>query len=162
MKNLLRYAQPGSRHDLQHVDITVLVTDAVHLAQSTLRGDQIDFRITADAVPKILAKPEEIQQVLFNIVRNAIQAIAGKGQIEIHTKQEGIWVTVRIQDNGAGIPDEHLKRVFDPFFTTKGPDEGEGLGLYIVRQIVTRYQGTIDVENAGGGALFVIRFPVAD
>ena len=162
VKNLSRYAQPGSRHDLQHVDITVLVTDAVHLAQSTLRGDQIDFRITADAVPKILAKPEEIQQVLFNIVRNAIQAIAGKGQIEIHTKQEGIWVTVRIQDNGAGIPDEHLKRVFDPFFTTKGPDEGEGLGLYIVRQIVTSYQGTIDVENAGGGALFVIRFPVAD
>jgi len=70
---------------------------------------------------------------------------------------------VRIQDSGTGIPNEHLKRVFDPFFTTKGPDEGEGLGLYIVRQIVTRYRGTIDVENAaGGGARFVIRFPISD
>ena len=162
VKNLSRYAQPGSRHDLQRVDITASAADAVHLARSTLRSNQIDFKITTSPVPEILAKPEEIQQVLFNIVRNAIQAIAGKGQIEIHTALEGYWATARIQDNGAGIPSEHLKQVFDPFFTTKGPDEGEGLGLYIVRQIVTRYHGTIDVENANGGALFVIRFPVAD
>ena len=163
VKNLSRYAQPGTRHDLQRVDITRSVADAVHLAQRTLRGNQIEFRITASPTPGILARTEEVQQVLFNIVRNAIQAIDGKGQIEIHTVQEGDWVTVRIQDNGAGISNEHLKRVFDPFFTTKGPDEGEGLGLYIVRQIVTRYRGSIDVENAsGGGARFVIRFPIAD
>ena len=113
--------------------------------------------------PDILAKSEEIQQVVFNIVRNAVQAISGEGLVEIHTAQEGNWVTVRIRDSGTGIPNEHLKRIFDPFFTTRGPDEGEGLGLYIVRQIVARYGGTIDVENAaGGGARFSIRFPIAD
>ena len=163
VKNLSRYAQPGTRHDLQRVDINASVAGAVRLARRTLRGNQVEIEITTSLVPEILAKSEEIQQVLFNIVRNAMQAIAGEGRIEIHTAQEEDWVSVRIQDNGAGIPQEHLKRLFDPFFTTKGPDEGEGLGLYIVRQIITRYGGTIDVENAvGGGARFMIRFPIAD
>lgn len=163
VKNLSRYAQPGARHDLQRVDVNASVSGAVRLARRALRDDRIEIKTTTSAAPDILAKPEEIQQAVFNIIRNAVQAIADKGLIEIHTAQEGDWVTVRIQDTGTGIPNEHLKHVFDPFFTTKGPDAGEGLGLYIVRQIVTRYRGTIDVENAAGaGARFVIRFPIAD
>jgi PAS domain S-box-containing protein len=163
VKNLSRYAQPGARHDLQRVDVNASIAGAVRLARRSLRDDRIEIKTTTSPAPDILARPEEIQQVIFNVVRNAIQAIAGKGLIEIHTAQKGDCVTVRIEDTGTGIPNEHLKRVFDPFFTTKGPDEGEGLGLYIVRQIVTRYRGTIDVENAaGGGARFVIRFPIPD
>lgn len=163
VKNLSLYAQPGTRHDLRLVDITDSVADAVHLAQRTLCGNQIVFKVIMDPVPEILAKSEEIQQVLFNILRNSVQAVSDKGRIEIHTTLEGGLVSVSIQDNGPGIPKDHLNRVFDPFFTTKGPDEGEGLGLYIVRQIISRYQGTIDVENAdSGGARFMIRFPIAN
>lgn len=163
VKNLSRYAQPGTRGDLQRVDVNASIDGAVRLARRGLRDNRIEINTTTSPVPDILAKPGEIQQVVFNIIRNAIQAIVGKGQIEVHTAQEGGWVTARIQDTGTGIPDDHLKRIFDPFFTTKGPDEGEGLGLYVVRQIVTRYRGVIDVENAaGGGARFVIRFPAAD
>lgn len=163
VKNLSRYAQPGTRHDLRRVEVNACVTGAVNLARRALRDDRIEIRTATGPAPDILAKSEEIQQVVFNLVRNAIQAIAGKGLVEIRTAQEGDWVTVYIRDTGTGIPDEHLKRIFDPFFTTKGPDEGEGLGLYIVRQIVTRYGGTIDAENtAGGGAQFSIRFPIAD
>lgn len=163
VKSLSQYAQPGTRHDLQRVDINKTIADAVHLAQSTSRGNEIDFEISESPVPEILAKSEEIQQVLFNIVRNAIQAIEGKGKIKISTAQEKEWATIRIEDSGTGISNEHLKQIFDPFFTTKGPDEGEGLGLYIVRQIITRYQGTIDIENADqGGARFTIRFPITD
>jgi PAS domain S-box-containing protein len=162
VKNLSRYTQPGTRHDLERVDITSSVDDAVHLARRTLSGNQIEFKITTGPAAEILAKSEEIQQVLFNILRNAIQAIDGKGRIEIQLAQRGDWVSVRIQDSGSGIPPEYLKRVFDPFFTTKGPDEGEGLGLYIVRQIISRYRGTIDVENTDCGALFIIRFPIAN
>ncbi|MGB5082394.1 MAG: ATP-binding protein [Burkholderiales bacterium] len=163
VKNLSRYAQPGARHDLQRVDINASVAGAVGLARRAQRDDRIEIRTTTSPAPEILARPEEIQQVIFNIVRNAIQAIAGRGVVEIRTAQEGDWVAVRIQDSGTGIPNEHLKRIFDPFFTTKGPDQGEGLGLYIVRQIVTRYRGTIGVENAAaGGARFSIRFPIAD
>jgi PAS domain S-box-containing protein len=163
VKSLSRYAQPGARHDLQRMDLNTSVAGAVRLAGSVLRDNRIEIKTTTSPVPDILAKPEEVQQVVFNIVRNAIQAITDRGLVEIRTAQEGDWVIVRIQDTGTGIPAEHLNRVFDPFFTTKGPDEGEGLGLFVVRQIVTRYGGTIDVENVtGGGARFVIRFPVAD
>lgn len=163
VKNLSRYARPGARHDLQRVDINASVASAVRLARRTLRSDRIEIKTTMGAAPEILARSEEIQQVMFNIIRNAMQAIAGEGLIEIRTWQEGDRVSVRIQDTGRGIPHEHLKRVFDPFFTTKGPDEGEGLGLYIARQIVTRYGGRIEVENAAaGGARFVIQFPIAD
>ena len=163
VKNLSCYAQPGTRHDLQRVDVNASVAGAVRLAQRALRDNRIEIRTTTGALPDILAKSEEVQQVIFNIIRNAMQAIAGTGLVEIHTAREGDWVEVRIQDSGAGIPEEHLTRIFDPFFTTKGPDQGEGLGLYIVRQIVARYRGTIDAENAaGGGARFLIRFPIAD
>jgi two-component system NtrC family sensor kinase len=163
VKNLSRYAQPGTRHDLELVDLNESVDGAVHLAQRTFQGDQIEFKITTSPAPEILAKSEEIQQVLFNIVRNAIQAINGNGRIEIRTVSLEGWVSVSIEDNGVGIPNENLKQLFDPFFTTKGPDEGEGLGLYIVRQLVTRYRGTIDVENAAdGGSRFELRFPVAN
>lgn len=161
VKSLSRYAQPGSRHDLEQVDLKKSINEAVHLAQRTLRADQIEFNITSCSVSRIPARTEEIQQVMFNIVRNAIQAITGSGQIKIDLSQQDKWIKIYIQDSGPGIPDEQLKQIFDPFFTTKGPDEGEGLGLYIVRQIITRYQGTIDVENiTAGGTRFVIRFPV--
>jgi PAS domain S-box-containing protein len=160
VKSLSRYARPSAQHDLQRVDINAPITEAARLAGRVLRDGRIAIKTTAGRVPDILAKPEDIEQAAFNIIRNAIQAIAGEGTIEIETGEEAGWATARIEDSGSGIPSEHIKRIFDPFFTTKGPDEGEGLGLYIVRQIVTRYRGTIDVENvAGGGARFMIRFP---
>jgi PAS domain S-box-containing protein len=163
VKSLSRYAQPSARHELQRMNVNASIAGAVSLVKRALRDDRIEIRAATDPVPDILAKPEDIQQVVFNIIRNAVQAMAGTGTIEIHTALEAGQVAVRIRDTGPGIPAEHLKRIFDPFFTTKGPDEGEGLGLYIVRQIVARYQGEIEVENAaGGGARFVIRFPAAD
>jgi two-component system NtrC family sensor kinase len=162
VKSLSQYARPGSRHDLESVDINRSIDDAVHLAKNSLHGNQVEFNIAKNPLTEVMAKSEEIQQILFNILRNAVQAMAGDGLIDIRSVQEGDWISVRIQDSGAGIPPDNLKRVFDPFFTTKGPDEGEGLGLYIVSQIVSRYQGTIDVENAAdGGARFMIRFPAA-
>lgn len=163
VKSLSRYAQPGSRHDLEQVNLNKAVDAAVHLAQRTLSGDQIEFSIISNPVPQILARSEEIQQVLFNIVRNAVQAIDGNGKININVAQQQDWIDVYIQDNGPGISHEQLNQIFDPFYTTKGPDEGEGLGLYIVRQIVTRYQGTIEAESeVGAGTRFAIRFPVTN
>lgn len=160
VKNLSLYVQPGSRHDLQAVDISTTIKEAVHLAQQTLQGNQIEFSIDTEPGLEIQAKSEEIQQVIFNILRNAVQAIDDRGRVIIRLRQQDDCLEIHIEDNGPGIPHEHLKRVFDPFFTTKGPDEGEGLGLYIILQIVTRYRGTIDVENVvEGGTRFVLRFP---
>ena len=163
VKNLSRYAQPGSRHDLQSVDLGEVIADAVHLARQSQQGNQVEFEISAGEVAPISARFEEILQVVLNLLRNAIQAMSGNGRIRIGTSLDGDFVSLRIQDNGSGIPDEYLKRVFDPFFTTKGPDQGEGLGLYIVRQIVTRYDGSIKVDNVDeGGTRFEIRLPVTE
>jgi signal transduction histidine kinase len=87
----------------------------------------------------------------------------GQGLLEITSRQENGRVAIRIRDTGVGIPAEHLGKITDPFFTTKGPDEGEGLGLYIVRQIVEKYAGTIVFESEKNkGTLCTIQFPVGE
>ena len=162
VKNLSRYAKPGLRHDLQRVDLGEVIADAVQLARQSPGGHLVEFVVSAGEPPAVLARFEEILQVVFNLLRNAIQAMPGKGRIEIDAATQGGNLRLRIEDNGKGIPREYLKRVFDPFFTTKGPDQGEGLGLFIVRQIITRYGGTISVDNvASGGTPFEIPLPVA-
>lgn len=67
-----------------------------------------------------------------------------------------------IEDTGAGIPADHLSKIFDPFFTTKDPDQGEGMGLYIVQQIVKKYDGSINLDSQQGkGTVCTIQFPIA-
>ncbi len=163
VKNLSAYAQPSSKHDLQLVDLNESVTAAVLVAKRSQQTEDIEIRQDVGLVPRILAKSEEIQQVLVNIIRNGIQASGKKGRVEIEGQHRGEWVEVNIRDTGTGIPAGMEKKIFDPFFTTKGPDEGEGLGLYIVQQIVTKYGGTISLDSESGtGTTFSIKFPVAD
>ncbi len=163
VKNLSRYAQPGEKHELQHVDLNESISAAVQVAKRSLQSDAIEVRQNTMPVPGILAKPEEIQQVLFNIIRNGIQAMNGKGILEISSCRQDNRVRIQIRDQGSGMPKENLGKIFDPFYTTRGPDEGEGLGLYIVQQIVNKYDGTISVESQKGvGTTFTIQFPVAE
>jgi PAS domain S-box-containing protein len=163
VKNLSSYAQPSSKHDLQLVDLNESIAAAVLVARRSLQTEDIEIRQNARVVPGILAKSEEIQQVLVNFIRNGIQASGKNGLIEIKSQQSGEWVVISIRDTGTGIPAGMEKKIFDPFFTTKGPDEGQGLGLYIVQQIVTKYGGTIYLDSKGGtGTTFTIKFPVAD
>jgi signal transduction histidine kinase len=139
-----------------------VVSAAVHAVKRSLESDGISIIQKTRPVPAILAKPEEIQQVIFNIVRNGVQACGQAGSIEIETSVKDHYVSVRISDTGHGIKAVNLKKIFDPFFTTKGPDDGEGLGLYIVHQIVLKYEGTIDLVSDGGtGTTFLVRFPAA-
>jgi len=103
----------------------------------------------------------ELQQVFVNIIHNAAQAMNGKGRLLLSTLADGDDVTVRISDNGPGIPKEHIGKIFDPFFTTKEPDQGTGLGLSIVYGIIQKYHGSIGVESKEGkGTTFTIKFPI--
>jgi two-component system NtrC family sensor kinase len=161
IQNLSGYIRPGSRHELESIDLTAKLNDALSMARRSVISDHVEFKQDLSTVPEIRAKSEEIQQVFFNIIRNGIQAMRGRGVLEISTGLEADRIWVKIRDTGPGITDEKLKKIFDPFFTTKGPDEGEGLGLYIVHQIVKKYEGTIDVESRPGeGTAFTIQFPV--
>jgi signal transduction histidine kinase len=163
VKNLSGYVRPGTDGDLELVDVNEKLAEAVTMTRRSILSDHIEFWESLEPIPKILAKPEEIRQVFFNLIRNGVQAIEGKGVLEIRSRRDGGGVSVQIHDTGPGIPEARQGKIFDPFFTTKGPDEGEGLGLYIVQQIVKKYDGTIVLESQpGAGTVFTVRLPVGE
>lgn len=163
VKNLSGYIRPSSQHELEEIDVHEKLAEALAMAKLSQLDERIEILQNFASVPKIVAKPEEIQQVFFNIIRNGIQSMAGKkGVLGITTAVEDDQVCVRIRDKGTGISAEHLGKIFDPFFTTKGPDEGSGLGMYIVKKIVNKYNGAITLESeVGKGTTVTIRFPIA-
>lgn len=163
VKNLSGYVQPAEKHGLEIVDVNKIIAEAVAMIRRTLLGDHVKIKEDLAPLPGIPAKPEEIQQVFFNVIRNGVQAMENKGTVEIVSRREGARVSVRIKDTGKGIPAKNLEKIFDPFFTTKGPDEGEGLGLYVVQKIINKYSGTIAFESREGkGTVCIIEFPVGE
>ncbi len=113
-------------------------------------------------VPPIPCRPDELNQVWTNLVHNALQAMDHKGRLTIRLFEADGRAVVSIADTGCGIPDDIRDRIFEPFFTTKKAGEGSGLGLDIVRKIVERHGGTIEVfSQPGHGTTFTVRLPLA-
>ena len=112
-------------------------------------------------LPAIQASPTEIQQVLLNLVNNAIDAIdQPEGTVTVTTRTEDVNVVLEVSDTGNGIPEANLARIFDPFFTTKPVGQGTGLGLSICYGIVEKAGGGITVESEiGQGTTFTVSFP---
>ncbi|MDA1097695.1 MAG: ATP-binding protein [Proteobacteria bacterium] len=163
IKNLTGYIRPADKHGLEPVYVNTAISDAVLMARLTLLSDAIEIDQRLDAVPAIFAKSEDIQQVFFNVIRNGLQAMGREGTLEIESVREANRVLVRIRDTGSGIAPGDLTRIYDPFFTTKGPDEGEGIGLFVVQQIVNKYDGTIEFESeVGKGTVCAITFPIRE
>jgi signal transduction histidine kinase len=160
VKNLSGYTRPASHDELEKIDVHEKLTEAVSMVKLALLDDRVEIRQSFTPVPNISAQPEEIGQVFFNIIRNGVQAMDGAGILELITSLEEGHVCIRIKDNGKGIKTEHLGKIFDPFFTTKGPEEGEGMGMYVVQNIIQKYNGTISQE--GKGTEFTIQFPAAE
>jgi two-component system, NtrC family, sensor kinase len=119
-------------------------------------------------LPRVPCYVDELNQVWTNLIHNAVQALGGKGEIVIETATEnprpdqsdGV-VSVRVIDNGPGIPADVLPRIFEPFFTTKVKGEGTGLGLGIVRKIVDKHGGRVDVQSTAGRTCFTVSLPIA-
>src|SRR5271155_518867 len=104
----------------------------------------------------------ELNQVWTNLIDNAIDAMAGKGELQVRTYREDGCVVVEIADNGPGISPQVQPHIFEPFFTTKGVGEGTGLGLDTVQRIVKKHRGTIQVESKPGDTHFRIWLPMAE
>jgi PAS domain S-box-containing protein len=161
IKNLTGYIQPADKHGLEPVDVNAVITEAVSMVRLSPLADTIEIDQRLGQVPAISAKSEDIQQAFFNVIRNGLQAMGSEGKLEIQSICAENRVSVRIRDTGAGIAPADLARIYDPFFTTKGPDEGEGIGLFVVRQIVNKYDGSIEFESqVGEGTVCEIAFPV--
>jgi signal transduction histidine kinase len=101
---------------------------------------------------------DELRQVLVNLMENACQAMTSGGTLTVGTKSQGDGVEITISDTGCGIPQEYLNKIFAPFFTTKS--RGTGLGLAVVKKIIERHHGTIEVKSVvGEGTAFFVRLP---
>jgi two-component system, NtrC family, sensor kinase len=160
-KKLGDYSRVGSE-----APAPLAIDEAVKAAATQLRhspcghGVKVDYRGAPGVT--VLARPGELERVVFNVFLNAAQAMEGAGRIEVQARPSGTEVALAIRDTGPGIAAEHLGRVFDPFFTTKQPGEGTGLGLAISYEIVHELGGTIRAANhPQRGALFKVSLPKA-
>ncbi len=112
-------------------------------------------------LPQIMAYGSELNQVWTNLIKNAADAMGGKGEIVLRTRSENGWVVVEIQDNGPGVPPELQDKIFDTGFTTKSRDKGTGLGLGSSRKIVEeRHRGEISLTSEPGNTRFEVRLPL--
>ncbi|MEW6615590.1 MAG: ATP-binding protein [Thermodesulfobacteriota bacterium] len=148
---------------LYNLNLNELIEEVVGLSQRTARyrSIKIETKLSPD-IPPITASPSEVQQVLLNLINNAIDAI-GKdgGVVSIMTHVDDGFVVIDVSDTGRGIPQADIQRIFDPFFTTKPVGKGTGLGLSICYGIIDRMGGRISVNSAPGkGTTFHVRLPI--
>jgi PAS domain S-box-containing protein len=163
VRGLLDYSrQPGGRKEPTRVNAAV--ESVVRLLSPQAEKSGIAIVPVLSEVPDIQADPRQIEQVIFNLVVNAMQAISSSGTIRVETSRTASGkAEIRVKDTGPGIPEDLQCRIFDPFFTTKPAGKGTGLGLSICAGIVRDHGGSIDVESRPGeGATFVVRLPAGE
>ncbi|MBU4054940.1 MAG: histidine kinase, partial [Proteobacteria bacterium] len=138
---------------------------AIQLLEHRLRSYDVTVEVIRDQVlPETLADPEQLKEVLVNLIINACEAFTDKGLIvieeEVEENKKGKkFATLKIRDNGPGISQPNIDKLFQPFFTTK--EEGTGLGLSIAARIVEEHGGILDVTSMPlGGATFIITLPI--
>jgi len=161
MLDALRPQKP----ELEIVRVGEIVARLLPLMEYAARRDGV--RLTSDVpdtLPSIVADPKQLQQVLINLLVNAIEAVGPEGTVGLRAEparrgdREGVAISVT--DTGPGIPVEHRAAVFRPFFTTKPRGKGTGLGLSICRDIVKEHGGEIAITvPGGGGTTFVVWLP---
>lgn len=161
-RKLSNFAKPSKEFKPQLISIPDEIEETLAMVGHELELEKIKIeKEIASGLYKILADKGELQQILFNIIRNAAQAIEGTGTITLRalSTTDG-KVHIEIQDTGKGIPEDKIHRIFEPFFTTKGPNKGTGLGLSIVRQLVWKNKGEITFRSQEGvGTTFILEFP---
>lgn len=160
VRDLLHFSRAGET-PAREIDVRDLVGQALGLIANQLRLGhvRVDTSIPDD-LPAIRGDLRKLQQVLLNLLTNAIQAMPGGGRIRINARHDGDTVRIDVSDTGEGIPPEKISRIFDPFFTTREAGQGTGLGLAISREIVRRHGGRIEVKSRPGqGTTFSVLLP---
>ena len=160
INNLLQYARPNEFAGyLTEVDINALVDDTLRLVQHMRKEANFSIQMDLRASYRIKINQQELQQVLVNLIVNAIHAVQERnGNILIMShdwEERGVMICVK--DDGVGMNEEQLGRIFNPFYSTKGQGEGSGLGLSVSYGLIRRYGGNISVKSTPGeGAEFTI------
>lgn len=174
VRKLLDFARRSSPQRTE-IDLREVANEAVKLVESYAKKQGVVLSVVATDTPAVAAVDAgQIEQVITNLVVNAIQATPDEGQVEIgvapghakppqdHAGGRGDYLCLSIRDEGTGISEEHRPHVFEPFFTTKDVGEGTGLGLAIVYGIIAEHGGWIDVASElGKGSCFSVHLPRA-
>jgi len=133
------------------VNLKALLYETFGLLKREIKNKQININWEIDKKKNIVwSDPYQIQQVLMNLLSNAVHALSENGSITLSTREIYEDIILEIKDTGIGIPKENLGKIFDPFFTTKSFDEGTGLGLFVVHKIISNLNGKIDVSSTVG------------
>lgn len=149
----------------ERLDLNEVVSAMAAMLQRLVREDIRFSVVTGEEQVLVTADRSQLEQVVMNLVVNAVDAMPGGGEITVRTVCEDAkpgWGCLQVIDTGRGIPEDIREHIFDPFFTTKEAGQGTGLGLSVVHGIVTAHGGTIDVVSMpGAGTTFTIRLPLA-
>jgi PAS domain S-box-containing protein len=147
-------SKPPTRREIYVNDVLQEVLSAVEMPANVKVVSQL-----GEALPAVLADPDQLRQVFTNIILNAIQAMSEGGRLAIKLEvPSSEWVTVSFSDTGMGIPEEDLRKAFEPLFTTKA--RGIGLGLALVKTLVEAHGGAIEVQSEQGkGSIFMVKLP---
>jgi signal transduction histidine kinase len=162
IENLLRFSRQ-EKSVFEPIDLNGVVEDAAAIVDHQLSLNRVDLKkILAADLPKMKGNANQLQQVVINLMINAQQAMTDGGIVEIETRQVGGEVSVRVSDNGPGIPPEIRQKIFEPFFTTKPVGQGTGLGLSVSYGIVNEHAGRVQLTSeVGAGTTFLLTFPVS-
>jgi signal transduction histidine kinase len=163
ISHLLKYAKEED-YQFAHVGLAAVVDAALTQMKGKLDAAKVAAVRNYITGPTVNADAEKLKSVFVNIIDNAIDAFADVAEgrrLELYIENGGRQATVRVRDNGRGIPPEKIDRIFNPFFTTK--DHGTGLGMAIARKIVEAHTGTLEVESAvGRGTEFQVTLPLPE
>jgi len=144
------------------IDVAKGLTDTLAVMAAKARGKSASLAVDVPAdLPRVRGFGGELNQVWANLVDNALDAVSDGGRVTVTARAAGPRVVVRVTDDGPGMSPEVKGRIFDPFFTTKPVGMGTGLGLDIVRRLLDRNDGSIDVESEPGRTEFRVALPVA-
>ncbi len=160
INNLLDFSKGDIEHKVQIMDLNEITKRTLPFLKSATGRFRSDVQLSEDELP-VKVEPHLMQQVIFNLVNNACQAMADKGEIAVHTRRMARWAVLEVKDTGPGIDAALRERIFEPFFTTKAEGEGTGLGLSLSRDFVRQFGGDLEFESAlGQGSTFRVRLPL--
>ena len=162
VESLLRFSRRPRQDERGEVDLARLTEDALFLTQSQIKGTQVEV-VRSLAPAHTVGNGNQIQQIIVNLVVNAVQALGKKGRITVTTGHSSSGrAQLVVADDGPGVEPKLASRIFEPFFTTKPEGQGTGLGLSICYRIAEEHGGSIHYEPVhGGGASFVVELPPA-
>lgn len=159
VQQLLEFAKPVPPK-LMPLEVSRLVDETLELLNSELVQRRVEVIRRYEARPQVLADPQQLKQVFLNLFLNSLDAMNGRGALELRTDVNGAECTVTVADSGVGIAPDALPHIFEPFFTTKST--GTGLGLAVVQGIVKEHGGRIHVEShPGQGTRVTLSLPIA-